>query len=273
MRISLIGGGKVGITMLYYLKRRHRIIGVYDPDQKAQKRAARILGVKNPLPYPLFLSMSDAVFIATPDDEILKAYIKIKNLLKIPVYLVHFSGLLPADIFPKAKNRYRIACHPFATFPRLIIPPPRKKYPVFIQGDPQALRSFEKVFDDDHFTTCRINKKDKKILHLMGVMVSNLLVSLVDAANELASQTPLKKARARKVIGPLIEETLKNIMKYGIRDALSGPLKRGDIETIRGHLKILQKNKNRSAIYKSLSANLIRFAPADKKQRLRKLLK
>lgn len=259
--------------MLYYLRRRHRILGVYDSDQKAQRRAARILGVKKPLPYPLFLTISDAVFIATPDDEILKAYEKIKNRLNRPVYLVHFSGLLPADIFPKTKSRYRIAAHPFATFPRLILPPPRKKYPIFIQGDPRALKAFEKVFTDDHFTTYRINKKDKKIFHLMGVMVSNLLVSLVDAANELASKTALRKARARNVIGPLIEETLKNIMKYGIRDAMSGPLRRGDIETVRGHLKILQKNKNRSAIYKSLSANLIRFAPHDKKQRLRKLLK
>ena len=273
MRISLVGGGKVGVTLLYYLKGHHKILGVYDPDKKAQRRAERFLGIKKPVPYPEFVEKSDAVFVATPDDIIQDASNRIRKYLGNNALLVHFSGWLPAEILPRARGALRAAVHPFATFPKLVIPPPRLVYPLFVQGDRKAMDRIRRIFRGKNFTVFRIRKTQKERYHLMGVMSSNLFVSLVAAAIKLTPRGTDREKLFRFAVLPLIEETLDNLKKSGIRDALSGPVKRGDIETIRGHLKILQKNKNRSAIYKSLSANLIRFAPPDKKQRLRELLK
>jgi predicted short-subunit dehydrogenase-like oxidoreductase (DUF2520 family) len=272
MRISLVGCGKVGVTILYYLKGDHKIIGAYDPDKNAQKRAVRILGIKKPIPYPGFLTASDAVFIATPDEMIKTVSNRICKHLGNNTLLVHFSGWLPAEILPRARGSLRCAVHPFASFPKLIIPPPRPVYPLFIQGGRKALDRVGRIFRGKHFKVSRIGKKEKARYHLMGVMGSNLLVSLVAAVNKLTPRGIGRSRSARSVILPLIEETLGNLKQFGLGNALSGPIKRGDLQTVKAHLKMLRKDKNLTRIYRSLSENIVDYAPKAKIKTLRKLL-
>lgn len=273
MRISLVGCGKVGVTILYYLKDHHSIIGVYDPNQKAQQRAMNILGVGKPVPYPEFVKTSDAVFIATPDEMILNASNRILKNLDKNVLLVHFSGTLPAEILPRARGSLRAAVHPFATFPKLVIPPPRPAYHLFVQGGRKALDRVDRIFRGKNFKVSRIGKKEKARYHLMGVMGSNFLVSLVAAVNKLTPRGTGRSRFTRSVILPLIEETLGNLKKFGIGNALSGPIRRGDLQTVKAHLKILRKDKNLTRIYRALSENIIDYAPAKKNKALRKLIK
>lgn len=272
MQISLLGCGKVGITILYYLKDRHTIIGVYDPDKKARNRAAAILGIKKTVPYPEFVSKSDAVFIATPDDMIQDASNRIRKHLGKNTILVHFSGTLPAEILPLARGTLRCAVHPFATFPKLVIPPPRPVYPLFIQGERKTMDRVARIFRGKNFTVTRIHKTQKERCHLMGVMCSNLFVSLVAAVKKLAPRGIDRERLFRDAVLPLIEETLANLKRSGIRNALSGPVRRGDIRTVKEHLKILRKDKNLDRIYRSLSENIIDYAPAAKVKALRKIL-
>lgn len=272
MRISLIGCGKVGITILYYLKNDHRIIGVFDPDKRAQKRARLALGIKKPVPYPECVRQSDAVFIATSDDMIKTASRRIREYLGEHTLLVHFSGWLPADILPRARGSLRCAVHPFASFPRLIIPPPRPVYQLFVQGDRKAEDRVGRIFRGKHFTVTRIRKAQKMRYHLMGVMCSNLLVSLVAAVIKMTPRSADRSRIFRSAVLPLVEETLANLKRSGIRDALSGPVKRGDLGTVREHLRLLRKDKNLFLIYRALSENIIRYAPAAKARALRKLL-
>ena len=65
---------------------------------------------------------------------------------------------------------------------------------------------------------------------------------------------------------------MNNIKKYGMRNALSGPIQRGDIEIIRKHLQALRKNKDLCATYKILSLNIINNV-SKKKKEIEKLLK
>jgi len=273
MRISLVGCGKVGVIILYYLKERHVIIGVYDPDQQAQNRAVRILGIKKPVPYPEFVKKSDAVFIATPDDMIQDASNRIRKYLGKNTLLVHFSGTLPAEILPRTRGALRAAVHPFATFPKLVIPPPRLVYPLFIQGDRKTVDRVRRIFRGKHFTVSRISKTEKARCHLMGVMCSNLFVSLVVAVNKLTPRGTDREKLFRFAVLPLVEETLANLKKSGIESALSGPIKRGDLRTVKAHLKMLRKDKNLIRIYRALSENIVKYAPKGKVKTLCKLLK
>jgi predicted short-subunit dehydrogenase-like oxidoreductase (DUF2520 family) len=272
MRISLIGCGKVGITILYYLKDKHQILGVHDIDQKAQARAIRILGVKEPVPYPEFVAKSEAVFIATPDDSIRPIARQIRSYLAKNAILIHFSGLRPADILPRTKAARRAAVHPFATFPRLTIPPPRRNYLLLVQADQRAVDPIRRIFQGKHFTLQPVRRIDKARIHLMGVLSSNLFVSLIDAVMQLTPRGPNRDKFLRQAILPLIEETLKNLHKSGIPHALSGPVKRGDLHTVKEHLGWLRKNKDLRRIYRSLSMNIVKFAPPAKKKALIKLL-
>ncbi len=273
MNIGLIGCGKVGTTIFYLLKKNNHIIGVYDINKKNEKRAVKLLRIKRNLTLDELCIKSQALFFATPDDQILAAYKKTIPFIKGKKYIFHFSGLLPAGIFPKSKNTYRASVHPFATFPKISIPATRKKYILFVEGDTRAANIAKRIFIKKYFIINKIRKEQKIYHHLIGVFSSNLMVGLISAIYEMTKSTHWSKKEINNVIMPIIKETLNNIEINGIKSALSGPVERGDIKIIKKHLNILKNNKNLLNIYKTLSrAILENVVKNGKKKEIEKLL-
>ena len=273
MRIGLIGCGRVGQTIFHILKKSHKIIGVYDIIKKREKSALKLLGIKKNPTYGQLISWCDAIFIATPDDEILKAYLEMYDRLSGTKYIFHFSAILPADLLPKKKNIHRASVHPFATFPKIAIQIRRQHLVLSIEGDHAAINKARSIFSPKYFTLKRLRKRDKDFYHLIGVFSSNLLVGLVASINDIAKKTGWKEKELKELVHPLITETLRNIEKYGPEDSLTGPLRRGDIVTVQRHLKALKRNKRLSRIYKELSLYIVEnLTSGNKKSELRKLL-
>lgn len=274
MKIGLIGCGKVGISIFYLLRRNNQIVGVYDISKKNEKIAAKILNIKKNPSYKELIRESDALFLATPDDAILAAYQKAKVFINRSKYVYHFSGLLPSDILPKTKYIYRASVHPFATFPRIVIPPVRQRFFSSIEGDRMAIKIAKKIFRTKYFTIKEIKKKDKDFYHLIGVFSSNLLVGLISSIYKLAQKINWSEKDIYQMVFPIIEETLNNIKRYSLKNALSGPLQRGDIDVIEKHLRTLKKDKNLYNMYKILSKIILENIVGDnKKTRLKKVLR
>ena len=274
MQIGLIGCGKVGTTLFYLLKRNNQIVGIYDIKKKHTEQALRLLHLQKNTSLKDICMKSSALFFATTDDQILRAYKKVKPFIQTKKYLYHFSGLLPAEIFPKSENIYRASLHPIATFPKIIIPPTRKQYILFIQGDREARRAAAMIFDKKYFNIKKITKNQKVVHHLLGVFSSNLMVGMTSAIYDLAKQIGWKERDLHEVVFPLIEETLNNIKKHKIKNALSGPLQRGDVEILKKHLKALKGNKSLLNTYKVLSLNILKNILKEKRQsEIVKLLK
>jgi predicted short-subunit dehydrogenase-like oxidoreductase (DUF2520 family) len=272
MQIGLIGCGRVGVTLFYLLKRNNRVIGVYDINRRNQNKAAQLLGIKNNPRYNDIINRCQALFLATPDDTICLAYERASKHIRGRKFVYHFSGLLPSDIIPKTKNVSRASVHPFATFPRIVIPP-RRKYLISIEGDGSAVKAASDIFRPKYFTLRQIKKEQKIIYHLAGVFSSNLLVGLISSTYELARKLNWQEADIHQLIFPIIDETLINIKKHGLESALSGPLQRGDVDTIKKHLKALKKNKRLSNIYRDLSIYILQnITPDNKNRQLKKLL-
>jgi len=272
MRIGLIGCGRVGVTIFSILRTRNRIVGVYDSNARKQKTAVRSLRIRRNHTYEELISQSEVLFIATPDDAIIRAYHKMQPSLKGRKYVFHFSGILPADTLSKKKNVFRASIHPFATFPRIMIAPRKKHFFLSVEGDPQAIKCAHAIFNSQHFTLKSIRKKDKPLYHLIGVFSSNLLVGLVGATYQSANMMGWREKDIRHLIFPIITETLNNIEEYGLKESLSGPLRRGDVRTIEEHLKALQKNKYLLRVYKSLSAYIMHaIISGEKNPKLKKL--
>jgi predicted short-subunit dehydrogenase-like oxidoreductase (DUF2520 family) len=258
VNIGLIGCGKVGTTIFYLLKKHNHITGVYDINKKHEKQALKLLHIKKNLSLKELCAKSQALFFATSDDQILRAYKTAKPFIKGKKYIFHFSGLLSSTVFPKSKNIYRGSIHPFATFPDIVLPPTRNKYYLFVEGNEHALRAIKRIFAKRYFSIKRLKDFQKTKYHLLGVFSSNLLVGLVWAICGLAKDIGWSKKEINEVIMPIIEETLHNIRGKGLNNALSGPLERGDIEVIKKHLSTLKKNKELSNIYKTLSLALLK---------------
>lgn len=272
MKIGLIGCGKVGTSMFYYLSRNNRVIGVYDTNKTHEKRTARLLRIKRNPSREQLCRTSTALFFATPDDEIKNAYQKVQRCVTSTKYLYHFSGLLPAALFPKKRGVYRASVHPFATFPQLFIPPARRQYVLFLEGDQRAVEGAHRIFDKKHFILKTISTKKKVHYHMLGVFSSNFIVGLFSAMHNLSQHLGWTDQEMHAAIFPMIEETLENIRLYSSRGALSGPLVRGDTKTVKHHLHALKKNKQLAAIYRALSLHLLESVVKGEDKGIKKIL-
>jgi predicted short-subunit dehydrogenase-like oxidoreductase (DUF2520 family) len=273
MRIGLIGCGRVGVTIFHILKKRHKVIGVYDTNKKSEQTAIRLLGIHENPPYRELIEQCEVIFLATPDDSLAKAYNKMYNQLSGTKYVFHFSGILPADILLPKKNVHRASVHPFATFPEITVRARSRPFVLSIEGDRAAVSKARNIFSPKYFTLKHLRKQDKTLYHLIGVFSSNLLVGLLAAIYELAQKLKWKEDEIHQLVYPIIEETLGNIKKHGIRSSLSGPLSRGDIETVQTHLKALKKDKRLLKIYKEVSLYIAQnLTSGNKKRNLKKLL-
>ncbi|MEO0190472.1 MAG: DUF2520 domain-containing protein [candidate division WOR-3 bacterium] len=275
MKIGLIGCGRVGLALCYLIKDRVDIIGVYDIKKENQKRAIKILKIEKNPTFKNLIKESDVLFFTTPDDEILNAFKRAVIYFddKKIRYCFHFSGILPAEIFPKGNRIFRGSLHPYATFPRIIIPPRLDKIYLFFQGDYSAYKIAGRIFGGSNFIIKKIKKEHKGYCHLTGVYASNLLVGLITGILNLTKKMRWGERELREVVLPLMEQTLQNIRVSGLRYALSGPIVRGDIETIKRHIELIKNDRRLFSIYRILSSYLILYAPYNKRDTIMKLLK
>jgi predicted short-subunit dehydrogenase-like oxidoreductase (DUF2520 family) len=274
MRIGLIGCGRAGVTLFQLLRKNNKVIGVHDLKKNKERTAARLLKVRNNPPLRDMVGQCEAIFIATPDDEILKAYKAMRKFLNGRKYIFHLSGVLPAGIIPRTKNINRASVHPFATFPEITAPPPNKHFFISIEGDPLALRSARKIFRKENFTLKKIKKEDKATYHLVGVFSSNLLVGLASSIRRMAGRINWREEEFEQMILPMIEDTVDNLKAYGIPDSLSGPIARGDVRTIEKHLRALKNDNTLLNVYKALSLSIVEAMSDGKRKRaLKRILR
>jgi predicted short-subunit dehydrogenase-like oxidoreductase (DUF2520 family) len=73
-------------------------------------------------------------------------------------------------------------------------------------------------------------------------MASNYVVSLIDAAVILMGEAGIDLMQARRALGSLARAGVENAIALGPLRALTGPIERGDLETVAGHLQALARS-------------------------------
>ena len=81
----------------------------------------------------------------------------------------------------------------------------------------------------------------------------------------LPSSTGFSEKEAINALYPLMLNNIKNVGKKGIRESLTGPIERGDSETIIRHMNCL--NQEDKELYKLLSKKLVNIAKEKNKDR------
>lgn len=76
--------------------------------------------------------------------------------------------------------------------------------------------------------------------HAAAVMACNYHAALVDCALELMQGAGIGRDDALRALAPLIRATTDNLLKQGPAHALTGPIRRGDVGTIRAHMTALE---------------------------------
>ena len=101
-----------------------------------------------------------------------------------------------------------------------------------VEGDEAALAQLVPSFEAAGARIVRIDAAAKTVYHAAAVFASNYLVTVLDAALRAYQAAGIPEPVARELAGPLAGESLANVLRLGAARALSGPIARGDEDTV-----------------------------------------
>lgn len=215
---------------------------------------------------------ADIVWFCVPDGAIRDAAAAIARATDwTKKVALHSSGVLTSDELSLLRNRGAAlaSVHPLMTFVRGS-QQSLKGVPFAIEGDARAVQKAKRIVKNLGGDAYFIRPKNKAAYHAWGMFTSPLFVSLLATSEHVAAQAGLKKSAARKRMLPILRRTLNNYQKLGAARALSGPLARGDADTIGRHLRTLRGDDR--AIYISLIRGAMAYLPSKNKAQITKAL-
>ncbi len=175
---------------------------------------------------------------------------------------VHCSGNESASLLKGLKSKGgSIAClHPLQTFTKQSSASDFEDIYFSLQGDTSAFPQLKEIAQKLGADTLEVTEDQKSHLHAAAVMASNYLNTLLDAAVETAAVSDLAPEEAKKALMPLVKTTLQNIEVQSFEEALSGPIKRGDIPTVKHHLDLLKSQPELLTLYRILGLRTVKIA-------------
>ncbi|NPA25315.1 MAG: DUF2520 domain-containing protein, partial [Deltaproteobacteria bacterium] len=87
--------------------------------------------------------------------------------------------------------------------------------------------------------------EDKVLYHAAAVVASNFFIALEDMAINLMSGIGVDNETARQMLLPLIRGSFENLERVSPLEALTGPIVRGDDQTVAAHLEALREKAPR----------------------------
>ncbi len=88
--------------------------------------------------------------------------------------------------------------------------------------------------------------------HAAAALASNYTVTLAADASRLLEGCGFSHDEAQMALLPLLRTTLEGVARHGLPGGLTGPLVRGDVETVRAHLAALTPYPDIAALYRAL---------------------
>lgn len=177
------------------------------------------------------------VFLAVPDGAIEKTARRIAarwgNACRGVVFY-HLSGLLTSDLLGSVAGYGAEvgSLHPLQSIMDAdrALTAIREAYFIF-EGSAKAQEVASDLARSLSSKLIPISKQDKVVYHTAAVIASNYLVAISSQASELMETVGL----GMEQLIPLIRGTVANLQAHG-RSALTGPVQRGDWNTVKAHI-------------------------------------
>ena len=244
-RFNLIGAGRVGQT----LARRWHEAGVFQLGGVVTRRADRaakaaaFIGAGQPSTLAQ-LPAASVTLIATDDGRLAEvaAVLAATRADWQGCTVFHVSGALPAAVLLplQARGAAIASAHPAMSFadPAHAVGQ-FDGTPVALEGDAAACALLHSAFAAIGGQPFALAAGAKTHYHAALSMASNYLVTLTALAESTLGEAGLSPVEARALLAPLMRQSLDNALTLSPAVALTGPIVRGDAQTVAAHLAAL----------------------------------
>ena len=262
MKIGFYGAGRVGCTLgRYFREHGLNVTGFYSRNPEHAEEAAQLTGTSRYETCESLLDENDVLFLTVSDKAIPVVTKQLtdmgKDLLKGKL-LCHTSGAMSSAVF-SGTGAFGYSIHPL-----LAISNRENSYRDLpqafftVEGDPEYLQYWLELLSGIGLYVKTISAEEKVRYHAAAVMASNLVCGLYDMAAEELAKCGFTKSEAEQALKGLFLENAKGITKNGVTAQLTGPAERGDAETVRKHLSVIEEDTREA--YRLLSEKVLKVA-------------
>lgn len=266
--ISIIGAGALGSILTRALMSQDVTLkSVFNRTESKAKDLADELAVSSFGTFPGSISELGALTFLTVPDSAIKGVAQRLSKLKGDLEnftFVHCSGNESAEVLQplKLQGATIASFHPLQTFTAHSRTSDFKGIYFSLQGDVEAFPRLRLVAKKLGAQILEVTKDQKSHLHAAAVLASNYLTTLLDTSVKVAARGGLSDEKVKNALLPLVETTLQNASQQSFIDALSGPIKRGDIRTVEKHLELLDGSPELKQVYCVLGLRTVELAEA-----------
>jgi predicted short-subunit dehydrogenase-like oxidoreductase (DUF2520 family) len=215
---------------------------------------------------------AQVLWFCVPDAEIARVADSFSQFEWKRKVAFHSSGVLSSDALASLRDAGGCVAsvHPLITFVKGSVPD-LTGVPFAIEGDAAAVRVAKGIIRNLGGQAVTIEKQDKVAYHAFATMICPLLISLLAASEKAAGLAGMSAAESRRRMLPIIRQTLCNYEKFGSAAAFSGPIVRGDVATVRAHLKALSKVPAAKNAYAALARAALELLPNRNRRQIAQL--
>lgn len=245
-KVAIVGAGNVGnILAKAFYQQGYPLTGIASKTIISAEKLANYFGVRSTIRAAEITRYADVVVIATPDRYISQVVEEIATDggFRAGQFVLHTSGGISANILSAASElgTFTGCMHPLQSFAD------RKRETDLLVGiyfalggHGQAVKLGEKIVKDFGGQSFILADGDRPLYHAAACIASNYVVSLLHWAMKSYESIGLTPQQARAALLPLVQGTIKNIQELGPTEALTGPVSRGDCNTITAHLAAIE---------------------------------
>ena len=264
--VGIIGPGRAGVGLALALARagegRRYDVRLHGRRKKPVPKPLKLtVGPENEP--PAWIAQAGVVILAVRDDAIrpLAEALARVGAIRGDQVVLHLSGAQGQEALgPLVASRAALgSLHPLQTIASPEHAAKRLKGAwAAVEGMPRAVQAAEALAQDLGLRPFHIPSKAKPIYHASAVFASNYFVVVEAVAQRLLRHAGLSDAEAWQALRPLVEGTFENLSRQEPMAALTGPVERGDVATVRRHLEALTHDD--AVLYRALGRAALELA-------------
>ena len=267
-RACVVGSGRTGLSLGYALHRAGALESLVYHGRRPRPPAHPVFaeGIAH---YRFGLGQPSAgttvVLLTVPDDVLPEIARVLAERGPAPERCValHCSGTLSGDVLaPLREGGYQVgALHPLQSLADPVSGAERLVGSWFsVSGEVEALAVANRLVGQLSGHSLMIPTTGQSLYHAAAVIASNYLPVLLAVATRLMVRANVAEKDAVAALISLVRGTIENIDELGFAPALTGPVARGDVETVRFHLRSLPERE--AAPYRALGREAVELAEA-----------
>ena len=262
MKVGFIGAGKVGFSLgRYFADNGIELSGYYSRTADSARKAAEFTGSEFYSQPDGLISASDAVFLTVPDGAIKETYLSLTKYKLTGKQLCHCSGAMSAtEAFPDISAYGALASSIHPLFP---VSSKEESYKELgnaffcIEGD--CADEWSGILSRMGNSVRIITSGIKSRYHAACSVASNLVCGLMEESVQMLEQCGFTADEALVALEPLAMSNIRRIFAVGPTAALTGPIERNDVSTVKKHIACID-DKTGSELYKAVSRKLADMA-------------